>query len=235
MQNKTSGTLYVIATPIGNLEDITFRAIKTLKQCSIILAEDTRSFGILKKQFDIETTATSFHDQNEVSKIQYAIDKLKNGEDVGLVSEAGTPLISDPGFKLVRECHQHNIKVSPLPGACSPIAALSASGLETDQFTFIGFLPNKDGKKRNLINDQLSLNNTVIFFESPYRVEKTLLMLCELAPNRPICVAKEITKIHEDIFTGKAEEVLEYLKINNKIKGEFCFIIGKEPKHKSEL
>lgn len=232
---STHGTLYIVALPIGNLDDISFRAISCLKKSDLILAEDTRSFGLLKKHFRIETQATSFHEQNENSKLTLAIKLLKEGKNISLVSEAGTPLISDPGFKLVKTCRQEDIPVSPIPGPSACISALSASGLESDQFLFLGFLPTKESKKRTLINEYLKLNITLICYESPYRIEKTLDTINELAPDRPICVAKEITKIYEDFFLGSASAAKDYLVSNNKIKGEFCLIIGKIPKNKSTL
>jgi len=169
-------------------------------------------------------------EQNEAFRIPLVLETLSEGKDVCLVSEAGTPLISDPGFRLVQQCRKENHKVSPVPGPSAVIAALSASGLETDQFIFLGFLPTKEGKKRKLLENALSQNISVVFYESPYRVEKTLNLLSTLAPDRPVCSAREMTKIHEDFYLDSAEEVLNYLKENNKIRGEFCIIIGKTPK-----
>lgn len=229
-QNKNYGTLFVVGLPIGNLEDITYRAISTLKSSDLILAEDTRSFGLLKKHFGIETNVTSFFEQNENSKISFVSRLLEEGKNISLVSEAGTPLISDPGFKLVQHCKSVGIPVSPIPGASAAICALSASGLETDQFLFLGFLPVKEGKKKSLLEEYLKLNITLICYESPYRVEKTLNLISLVASDRPICVAKELTKVHEDIFLGTADTAKEYLIQNNKMKGEFCILIGKTPK-----
>jgi 16S rRNA (cytidine1402-2'-O)-methyltransferase len=224
------GTLYIVATPIGNLEDITIRAIRILKEVEIVLAEDTRSFGILKKHFEIETNCLSFFEQNEMGRIPQAIEYLKKGLDVAVVSEAGTPLISDPGFRLVKKCREESIRVSPIPGACAVISALSASGLETDQLLFLGFLPVKEGKKTKSLENALEQNLTFGFYESPHRIEKTLTLLSKIAPSRLICCAKEITKIHEDFILNTSTEVLKYLKENNKLKGEFCILVGKEPK-----
>jgi 16S rRNA (cytidine1402-2'-O)-methyltransferase len=224
------GTLYIVATPIGNLEDITFRAIRILKEVNVVLAEDTRTFGILKKHYNIETNCLSYFEQNENGRIPQVLEILKNGSDVALVSDAGTPLISDPGFRLVRKCREENIAVSPIPGACAVIAGLSASGLETDQLLFLGFLPVKEGKKTKALEAALEQNVTFAFYESPYRIEKTLTLLSNIASSRLICCAKEITKIHEDFKLGTSSEVLNYLKENNKLKGEFCILVGKEAK-----
>ena len=220
----------MIATPIGNLEDITYRAVNCLKKVNLVFAEDTRSFGILKQHFAIEVDTLSLFEQNETGRIPQAIELLKEGHDIALVSEAGTPLISDPGYRLVKQCRAEGLNVCPIPGPSAFVCALSVSGLETDQFTFLGFLPVKDGKKKKVLSDALNLNTTFAFYESPHRIEKSLKALTDLSPDRQVFLAREMTKIYEDFFLGSAAEILSYLTENNKIKGEFCIIVGKEAK-----
>lgn len=226
-------TIYVVATPIGNLSDLSFRAITTLKSVSVIFAEDTRSFSRIKKLYDIETKCESYHEHNESSRTKKILEILAEGHSVALVSDAGTPLISDPGYRIVKAAKEAGYKVSPIPGPSACIAALSASGLETDQFLFLGFLPTKEGKKRKLLIDSLDRNNTVICYESPHRVIKTLKLIEEIAPNHPVCSAREITKLFEDIYTGSATDVIKHLEEETTVKGEFVILIGKKPKEKS--
>jgi 16S rRNA (cytidine1402-2'-O)-methyltransferase len=227
---NSKGTLYIVATPIGNLEDITYRAVNILKSVAIIFAEDTRTFSRIKKQFEINAPCESYHEHNENARTKRILELLEEGKSLALVSDAGTPLISDPGFRVVRACKDAGYTVSPVPGPCAAIAALSSSGMETDQFIFLGFLPVKGGKKKKILEDHLSLNTTIVCYESTHRIIKTITLLKELVPDRNICCAREITKIYEDIYTATPEEVLRHLEHETSVKGEFVLIIGKEPK-----
>jgi 16S rRNA (cytidine1402-2'-O)-methyltransferase len=227
---QTPATLYIVATPIGNLADISFRAIETLKSVSFIFAEDTRSFSRIKNTYKIDVPCESYHEHNENARTNRIIDLLSKGNSIALVSEAGTPLISDPGYRIVKTAREAGFRVSPIPGACAAIAALSASGLETDQFIFLGFLPVKSGKKKTVLTEALSLNCTIICYESPHRIIKTLDLLEDISPHHPICSAREISKLYEDIFNGTPAEVKNHLLENSAVKGEFVILIGKLPK-----
>lgn len=219
--------LYVVPTPIGNLEDFTFRAIQVLKEVDLILVEDTRVSKKLLDKYDIEGTLESFHNHNEHSKLSSVIQKLSNGHKIALISDAGTPGISDPGFLLVREAIKENIEVSCLPGPTAVIPALVMSGLPYDKFFFEGFLPHKKGKKTRL-EFLLNLNSTFCFYESPHRIIKSLKMILELDPHdRPCCVVREISKIHEECLRGTVSEVISMLESKASVKGEIVGIIGK--------
>lgn len=224
------GTLFVVSTPIGNLDDMTFRAVQTLKDVSVVFAEDTRSFQTIKVRYGIDSQAKSLFEHNERVRINEAIDLLKQGLNIALVSEAGTPTISDPGYRLVNACKLEKIPVSPIPGCCAAVAALSASGLETDQFYFMGFVPQKPGKRLKALKEAISRDCTAIFYESPHRLIKTLEAINSLAPERLICVAREITKIHEEIPLDTASNILSLFKQRTSVKGECVVIIGKERK-----
>ena len=222
------GILYLVSTPIGNMADISERGLETLKKVDLILAEDTRRSGKLLNNYSIQTPMTSFHEHNENIKISEIIQKLKLGTNIAQISDAGTPTISDPGFKLVRECTRENIKVVSIPGASAVISALTVSGLPTDSFCFLGYVPKKAGgrtkffkKIHTLTND---INTTVIFFETPHRIEKTLAELAEEFPERGVSLARELTKINEEIITGKAADIIEKLG-NRKLKGEITLVL----------
>lgn len=202
--------LYLISTPIGNLSDITFRAIETLKACDYILCEDTRhSLGLLR-HYEIEKPLKSFHKFNEISKADNIIEDLRSGKVIGLISDAGTPGISDPGADLVKECIAHAITVSSIPGACAAVAALSISGLSTERFQFYGFLPKKTSELKSALQDILSYPSTTIVYESPHRLLETLTSIHELAPERPLVIARELTKKFEEIVRGNAEQLLQH-------------------------
>ncbi len=233
-QHSKTGTLFVVATPIGNLGDITKRAIETLQSVSLILAEDTRTFGKLRIKFDIKTKAISYHDHNESSRLNEILNILNNGEDIALVSDAGTPLISDPGYRLISTLRKENITVSPIPGASALTSAISISGLETDKFVFLGFLPPKDGKRRTALAPYLSLPVSIVCYESPHRILKVLELLKELIPNRQLSFQRELTKIHEEVINGTANDILDTLKGRQNIKGEVVLVIGKEGKKNVE-
>jgi len=225
---KETGKLFIVSTPIGNLEDITYRAVNTLKNVDLILAEDTRHSSKLISHFQISKKLIAFHDHNEKSQYMKIIEKLKDGLNIALISDAGTPLINDPGFNLVRSAKQENINVVPIPGASSPIAALSASGLPADSFTFLGFVPTKDSDKINFFEKLKYSSGTSIFFESPSRILKTTTLIKEIfGPKRNVCLAKEISKIHETIITGDIDEIIHYLEESpDHQKGEFVVLVG---------
>lgn len=219
-----SGILYLVATPIGNLDDITLRAIKILKEVDFIAAEDTRHSLKLLNHLEISKPLISYHRHNEDVKSNLLIDKLLDGKNIALITDAGTPGISDPGEEIVKQCIENNIKITPIPGACALVNALIASGLDTTEFTFLGFLPlNKKNRKEKLEKITLSAN-TIILYEAPHKLTATLKDLKEILGDRKIVLARELTKIHEEFITGTASELLERLE---NIKGEFVLIIEK--------
>lgn len=220
-----SGKLYIVPTPVGNLEDITFRAIKVLKEVDLVLAEDTRTSGVLMKHFDIHTPMLSHHKFNEHAAVGSVIDRLEGGQNIALVSDAGTPGISDPGFMLSRECRCHDIEVECLPGPTAFVPALVASGLPCDRFVFEGFLPLKKGRATRL-NILAADERTCVIYESPKRLPRTLRQLCEFFGNdRPAAVCREISKLHETIHRGTLAELSEYFDVNNP-KGEIVVVIA---------
>ena len=198
---SNTGQLFVVGTPIGNLEDVTLRAISTLQSVDIILAEDTRNSKKLLDAHKIETKMISYHEHSNDKEIKKIIDLLLEGKDLALISDAGTPTISDPGYGLIRDCIKHDIVIVPIPGVSAVTAAMSVSGLPSDSFTFVGFLPQKKGrlKKIKLLKN---IENTVILFESPYRLEKTLNQLLEHLGNRSVVVGRELTKLYEEVIRG---------------------------------
>lgn len=219
------GTLYIVATPIGNLADITLRAIEVLGNVDYVLCEDTRVTGRLLNNFEISKKMVSFNDFNEVSKINNVITDIKEGKNIALVSDAGTPLISDPGYKLVRDAVHQNIKVEAIPGPSSVIAALMISGKPPDKFLFLGYLPKKDGKRRSLLEDvkNSKVESTVIFFESPFRLLKTLMNVLEVFGDIDIVICRELTKLHQEIRREKVfESVRHFSEVNPK--GEFTIL-----------
>jgi 16S rRNA (cytidine1402-2'-O)-methyltransferase len=222
--------LTLVPTPIGNLEDITLRSLRILKSCDFILAEDTRVTGKLMKHFEIQKSLYSFHSHNEHKTLERVVDKIKEAENVVLVSDAGTPGVSDPGFLLVRACIQEGIKIECLPGPTAFVPALVASGLACDRFVFEGFLPHKKGRQTK-ITSWLEEERTVLIYESPHRLVKCLDQICEfLGPGRNVCVVREISKIYEEYQRGTAEEVAKYYKAHPP-KGEIVIVIeGKSKK-----
>ena len=222
--------LTVVPTPIGNLEDMTFRAIRVLKEADLILAEDTRTSKKLMSHFEIETPLKSYHQHNEHKVLEQVIHLLQSGSHIALVSDAGTPAISDPGFLLVRECVKARIKVECLPGATAFVPALVASGLPADKFFFEGFLPHKKGRQTRL-KHLAERPYTFIIYESPYRLEKCLKQLAEFCgSNRIACVCREISKFYEDVYTDSLDNLMQYYDENkDKIKGEIVIVVsGKE-------
>ncbi|MBR3733421.1 MAG: 16S rRNA (cytidine(1402)-2'-O)-methyltransferase, partial [Bacteroidaceae bacterium] len=212
--------LYIVPTPVGNLEDITLRALRVLKEADLILAEDTRTSSVLLKHYDIHRPLQSYHKFNEHKAVDALVERLKGGETMALVSDAGTPGISDPGFLLARECVRAGVEVQCLPGATAFVPALVASGLPCDKFVFEGFLPQKKGRMTRL--QQLSTEDrTIVLYESPYRVVKTLEQLAEvLGPDRQVAVCREISKVHEQTVRGTLSEALAHFR-EHAPKGEF--------------
>lgn len=216
--------LYIVATPIGNLEDLSARTIRTLKEVDLIAAEDTRTSGILLKRYEITTPKTSFHSYSDDRKVEELVEMMLAGKDVALISDAGTPGISDPGFLLVRAARKAGIQVSPIPGPAAFLAALSASGLPINHFLYLGFLPMKKGRQTMLKKLQEE-ENTLVFYESPHRILKTLKEFSEYFPERKLVIAREITKIFEEFASGTAAELFEHF--NKKTpKGEFVVIMA---------
>jgi len=221
--------LYLVPTPIGNLEDITLRALRVLKEVDLIAAEDTRTAGTLLKHFDIDTATTSYHDHNERSQAPKLIARMKAGQTIALISEAGSPGISDPGFYLARACVEAGIDVEPLPGPTSFVPALTASALPSDRFVFEGFLPKKKGRQTRL-RTLTSEPRTMVFFESPYRLVRTLGDFAEhFGADRRVAVARELTKKFEEFRRGTLEEVQSYFAQQNKVRGELVIIVAGSP------
>lgn len=226
------GELYIVATPIGNLEDITLRAIRILKEVDIIAAEDTRHTLKLLNHLEISKPLISYHRHNEEVKTEELINKLLEGKNIAIVSDAGTPVISDPGGEIVKEAIKNNIKVTPIPGACAAITALIASGMDAKEFTFIGFLPqNKKNRKEKLEQIQ-NEESTTILYEAPHKLLQTLEDLKSVIKNRKVVLARELTKIHEEYKTGTIEELEAQIK---EPKGEYVILIDKAEKTQNEL
>jgi 16S rRNA (cytidine1402-2'-O)-methyltransferase len=219
------GTLYLVATPIGNLEDITLRALRTLKECDVIAAEDTRRTGQLLKHFEISKPMLSYFQFNEARRSEEIIERLKRGEKIALVTDAGSPGISDPGERVVRAARTAGLRVESVPGPCALVAALTASGLPADEFHFIGFLPHKSGQRRKQLEALQGFGGTLILYESPYRVEKLMGELSEVFPGRTVVLARELTKKFEEYLRGTPAELLEIAK-KRSLKGEFVVLIS---------
>ena len=223
-----TGTLFIVATPIGNLDDITFRAFEVLKSVDFVLAEDTRHSKKLLSHLDISKRIRAFHEHNEREKTKAIISEIYSGKSIALISDAGTPLISDPGYFLVAQAKKEGLKVVPIPGPTALITALSASGLASDSFTFLGFLPSKQTARVKLLIGLVGRTETIIFYESPKRVLATLTdMQTIFGDSREVCLAKELTKAFETIHTGSIPNLIEYLTIDqNHQKGEFVILIS---------
>ena len=220
--------LYLVATPIGNLEDITLRALRVLKQADVIACEDTRQTQKLLNHYGITTRTTSYHEHNEMTRSAELVLELEQGARIALVTDAGMPGISDPGFRLITLAIRHHIPVVPIPGASAFLSALVASGLPTDSFRFSGFLPAKRGQRREVIESIRESERTQVFYEAPHRVTEALEDIVEiLGGQRQVVIAREVTKLHEEFLRGHAAEVLETLKARGDIKGEITLLIGK--------
>ncbi len=221
------GTLYVVATPIGNIEDISARAIRTLKDADIICAEDTRHSQRLMQHYQINTPLMSLHEHNEMARIEQISDKLRQGQTIALISDAGTPLISDPGFKLVRELRKQGFRISPIPGPSAIITALSVAGLATDSFSFWGFLPAKSSGRKQVFNDLSQNRETLVFYESSHRILDSLKDLLEELGDRELVIARELTKTFETILSGTASTLVEKVATDlDQQKGEFVVMVA---------
>ena len=221
------GKLYVVATPIGNLSDMTLRAIEVLKSVAFVLSEDTRESKKLLDRYEIETQLISYRDQNHERMIGKVLEKLDIGLDLALISDAGTPLISDPGFKLVRDLREKGYDVVSIPGASAVITALSVSGLPTDRFVFLGFLPKSDERRKKLLEQYINLENTIVIFESPQRLTRLLRLILNEFRDMDVYLAKDISKMREESFSGKISDVLEQLeerKFDENPHGEFVCV-----------
>ncbi|MDD5284883.1 MAG: 16S rRNA (cytidine(1402)-2'-O)-methyltransferase [Desulfuromonadaceae bacterium] len=218
-------TLYIVATPIGNLEDMTYRAVRILGEVDLIAAEDTRHSLKLLSHFGISRPMTSYFDHNQQFKGERILNALRQGKSVALISDAGTPCVSDPGYQLVRDAVAENITVIPIPGACAAMAALSASGLPTDTFTFAGFPPSRQGKRRSFLKEMAPLPGTLVLYEAPHRLEETLLDIREVMGERQIVVARELTKIYEELVRGSVSEVVESVS-RGKVRGEVVILVA---------
>jgi len=221
----TPGTLYLVATPIGNLEDITLRALRTLKECDVVAAEDTRRTGQLLKHFEISKPLLSYFRFNEARRSEEILDRLKRGGKVALVTDAGSPGISDPGERVARAAIKAGLRVESVPGPSALVAALTASGLATEEFHFIGFLPHKPGQRRKKLEALKAFQGTLVLYESPYRIERLLAELTELFPEREVVLARELTKKFEEYLRGKAAELLALVQTRT-LKGEFVVLVS---------
>ena len=224
------GILYLVATPIGNLEDISLRALRILKEVKLIAAEDTRHSGMLLKHFNIDTKLTSYFEHNKINKLDLILNALADG-DVALISDAGTPAINDPGYELVKAALASNFNVVPVPGPSAPITALAVSGLPTDSFLYLGYLPHKASERRKAIGQVANLSYTLIFLESPHRIVDSLEDLLAALGDRQICVAREMTKLYEEYWRGSISGAIEYFK-SKEPRGEFTLVV--EGKKKEE-
>lgn len=221
----TPSTLYLVATPIGNLEDITLRALRVLRECDVVAAEDTRHTGQLLRHFDIQKPMVSYFQFNEARRSEEILERLGRGEKVALVTDAGTPGISDPGERVVGAALARGFRVESVPGACALVAALTASGLPTDEFHFIGFLPHKSGQRRKQLEALRAFAGTLALYESPYRIGKLLLELKEVFPARQVVLARELTKKFEEYLRGTPEELIALIG-QRSLKGEFVVLVA---------
>ena len=228
------GTLFIVATPIGNLEDITYRAVRILSECDVIACEDTRQTRKLLDHLKINRPTLSLHEHNEEERIQEILDRVREGQKVALVSDAGTPLISDPGYRLVLEATEQAVPVVPIPGVSALTTALSAAGLPTDSFYFGGFLPVKKGQRRSELEVRQDEPCTLIYYEAPHRILEALEDIAEVMPHRPVVVARELTKVYEEFLRGSASGISAILQERPAIKGEITLLLGK-PSRKDPL
>jgi 16S rRNA (cytidine1402-2'-O)-methyltransferase len=222
------GTLYLVATPIGNLEDITLRALRVLRECDVVAAEDTRHSGRLLQHFGISKPMLSYFQFNECKRSEEILERLGRGEKIALVTDAGSPGISDPGARVVAAARAAGLRVEAVPGPCALVAALTASGLPTDEFHFVGFLPHKSGQRRRQLEALRTVPGTIILYESPYRIVKLLEELAELYPNRKLVLARELTKKFEEFKSGPPRQLLEEIRSKAQ-KGEFVALLAPEP------
>jgi 16S rRNA (cytidine1402-2'-O)-methyltransferase len=219
-----SGSLYIVPTPIGNLEDITFRAVRVLKEVDLIAAEDTRHTQVLLNHYDIRTSVTSYHEHNERGKARELVELLRQGRSIALLSDAGTPMISDPGYRLVVEAIRAGVQVIPLPGPSAVTAALSAAGLPTDRFGFEGFLPAKKSERRSTLEALKKDTKTLIFYEAPHRLKETLADMAEIFGDREVAIGREISKVHEEFLRGALREILATVE-QQTVRGEITLVV----------
>jgi len=223
--NGSRGKLFVVGTPIGNLEDITLRAIRVLKEVDLIACEDTRRTQQLLNHYQIQTPTISYHEHNEMTRAPELVIKLEEGNNIALVSDAGMPVVSDPGFRLVHLAVRHAIPVVPVPGASAFVAALAASGMPVDKFRFLGFLPSKKATRRKTLEEQKPATKTLVFFEAPHRVLDMLRDVRDILGDREVVMAREVTKVHEEFWRGTVSTLLERAK-GRTLKGEITFLVG---------
>ena len=226
-QARLSGTLYIVATPIGNLEDITFRAVRVLREADLIACEDTRQTGKLLDRYGISKRLVSYHEHNELSRSEELLRELQAGKTIALVTDAGTPLISDPGYRLVAGAKKLGIAVSPIPGPGAFLAALSASGLATDSFVFAGFLPAKKNQRRKALEGWKTVPATLVLYEGPHRIAETLQDIADVLGPREVVLARELTKVHEEFLHGTPAQILEVLARRPQLKGEITLMVGR--------
>ena len=219
-----SGSLYIVPTPIGNLEDITFRAVRVLKEVDLIAAEDTRHTQVLLNHYDIRTSVTSYHEHNERGKARELVEQLRQGRSIALLSDAGTPMISDPGYRLVVEAIRAGVQVIPLPGPSAVTAALSAAGLPTDRFGFEGFLPAKKSERRSALEALKKDTKTLVFYEAPHRLKETLADMAEIFGDREVAIGREISKVHEEFLRGALREILATVE-QQTVRGEITLVV----------
>jgi 16S rRNA (cytidine1402-2'-O)-methyltransferase len=222
-----AGLLYLVATPIGNLEDITYRAVRVLKEADLIACEDTRHTRTLLDHYEIRTPTISYHEHNEVQRAGELAERLRAGAAIALVSDAGMPLVSDPGYRLVRAAIENGIPVQPVPGASAALAALAASGLPTETFRFCGFLPSKPGQRAKALEALAEEQATLVFYEAPHRILEALEAIAKALGPRPVVVARELTKIHEEFLRGTAAEIRAQLAARDAVKGEMTVLVGR--------
>ncbi|HUL37343.1 MAG TPA: 16S rRNA (cytidine(1402)-2'-O)-methyltransferase [Thermodesulfobacteriota bacterium] len=232
--NPEKGTLYIVSTPIGNREDITLRALRILKEADLIAAEDTRYTGLLLRHFGIQTPLTSYFEGNELRKKEFILSKLKQGHSIALVSDAGTPGISDPGFRLIQTAIENQISIIPIPGPSALIAALSVSGLPTDAFLFKGFLPHKSKKRKDLLKQLEEARETLVLYESPHRISETLNDIFETLGDREMVLTRELTKVYEEVLRGKVSEIKKQIGARN-LKGEITLVISGKTRKKADV
>jgi len=226
-EQKKPGTLYVVATPIGNLEDISYRAVRVLKEADLIACEDTRHTAKLLHHYGIDKPTVSYHEHNEAARAEELVAKLTAGLNVAQVSDAGMPGISDPGYRVIKLAIERGVPVVPIPGASALVAALAASGLPTDSFQFLGFLPARSGERRTLLESVRDAQQTTVVYEAPHRIAETMKDIVELlGAERPVVLARELTKVHEEFIRGSAAEVLQRFQ-QHELKGEMTLLIGK--------
>lgn len=229
-----TGTLYVVATPIGNLEDMTYRAVRVLQETDLIAAEDTRHSRKLLEHYGIKTPLISYHEHNESARADQLLQRLQNGESIAVISDAGTPCIADPGYRLVSRCRQAEIKVAAIPGPSALVAALSIAGLPTDAFRFLGFLPAKAHGRRQLLEQIKAEQETIACYEAPHRLLNSLQDMAEICgADRQLSIARELTKRHEELFSGTVSEALDFYS-GDKVRGELVLLLGPAPERKPQ-